>query len=132
MSDGTAALQSMIAELEALGRDGLAEVAREAESLVLAEAQRTAAAGTDPDGKPWPARKEDGGRALKNAAAHITVQAAGPTLRIKLTGPDVYHHYGARGVRRQVIPDGAVAPAGIVRALRQAADRVAARRLGAA
>lgn len=126
-----AELDRMIAILRGLGGAEVAQaVARRAAPLLDEAVKRTASAGQDPEGHPWPARK-DGGRALERAADHITTRAAGNLVRMTLTGPDVFHHFGAtRGqVRRQIIPDaGAEIPASVVAVLTQAArDEIAAR-----
>ncbi len=132
MAEGAEQMQRWISQLQALGRDGIAEVAREAEPLVQEAARATAAAGTDPSGKAWPAKK-DGGAPLVGSPSHITAKAAGGTIRIYLKGPDVFHHYGTKRVpKRQVIPEGTTVPAGIAAALHKAAAKVFARRMGAA
>lgn len=135
MAEGDfAILDGWISGLRALARDGITEIAEEAREEIQKIAKATAAAGTDPSGKPWAPRKEDGGRAMKNAADHVFVVAAGPTLRIVLKGADVWHQYGTRGAgRRQVIPDASdPIPPAMVAALLRARDRVIARRLGGA
>lgn len=126
-----AELDDMIATLQRLdGEDVERAVAARAAPLLDAAVKRTTRAGQDPDGKPWPERKA-GGQALEHAADHITTRAAGSLVRMTLTGPDVFHHFGATrgGVRRQVIPDaGAGIPDVAVRIITQAArDELAAR-----
>ena len=54
--DGDAVLADWIARLRRFGAEGLDLAAREAQPLLEAEVRRTAAAGTDPYGTPWPAR----------------------------------------------------------------------------
>jgi hypothetical protein len=126
----TQALDGFIARVKSLGTVA-ADVAREAAPEVEKAARATAAAGTDPYGKPWPAKK-DGGRPMVNAAAHVTAEAAGPTIAIKLTGPDVFHHFAQREPRRQVIPDGEGGmPAPVAKAISKAAASVFARKTGA-
>lgn len=135
MSDGDfQILDGWIDGLRGLSRDGLAEIAAEARAGVEADAKRTAGAGTDPFGVPWAARKHDGGRPMVNAADHVTVTQAGPTLRIKLRGPDVWHQFATRGEpQRKVIPDASdPVPPGARAAILAARDRVLARRLGGA
>jgi hypothetical protein len=74
---------------------------------VAEELRRTASAGLTPNGKPWAPRKVDGGRAMKDAAKAIAVKAIGTVVLITLTGPEVFHHFGAGGKPvRQVIPRG--------------------------
>lgn len=114
----------MIAQLRALDGDRLAErIAARAAPLLDAAVKGTTSRGQAPDGTPWP-KRQDGGAALEHAPDHIATKAAGPIVRMTLTGPDVYHHFGATkgGVRRQVIPDaGAEMPAVVERALLRAA-----------
>lgn len=102
MSD---ALDEMIASFRQMSQ--LPErVAERVAPALEAKLKATASAGTSPDGKPW-APKKDGGRAMPNAAQAISVRAIGPTVRVTLSGPEVFHHYG-RGsteVRRPIIPD---------------------------
>lgn len=90
-----------VGRLEQLAEHGAAEAA----PLVEAEAKQTAAAGTDPYGTPWPLKK-DGTRALKNAADHVSVHAAGAFVVTELEGVDNWHQDGAQGKDvRRVIPD---------------------------
>lgn len=98
-----AELDEMIAMVRSL-RTLAVDAANEAAPLIEKAIKTTAAAGQTPDGKSWAPTKE-GKKPMTNAASHITVTAAGPVVRMTLTGPDVFHHFGARGVRRQVIPD---------------------------
>lgn len=66
---------------------------------------KTIAAGTSPSGKKWEARKSDGGKPLQNAGAAVDVRVAGETIIVELTGPEVFHHYGAGGAPvREIIP----------------------------
>lgn len=117
-----------IRDLENMAED----VAKEAAPDVQMSARATAAAGTDPYGEKWP-EKKDGGRPMVNAGEHVTAEAAGPTIAIKLTGPDVFHHFATREPRRQVIPDaeGGI-PAGVAKAITDAATRVFERKTGGA
>ena len=82
----------------------------------------TAAAGTDPDGRPWP-EKKGGGRALVNAAAALSTKALGPVVQVTLVGPEVIHNFGdTRVPRRQILPDGGAGiPANVGAALEHAA-----------
>jgi hypothetical protein len=101
-----AALDKMIAtarSMATLAQDAAPLAARHVESSLRA----TAAAGQAPDGTAWPDKK-DGGRALKNAAAAITVQAIGTVILIVLRGHHVYHHFGAGVPRRPIIPQGSM------------------------
>lgn len=127
--DGDAVLQAMIARLQAVGRSGLADVAAAAAPLVEEALRATARAGQTPYGESWPEKKA-GGAPLERAADHITAKAAGPTVRVYLTGPDVYHHFGtARVPKRQVIPEGPTPPS-VAKAVAKAADKAFERLVG--
>lgn len=97
------------------------DVAKIAAPLVEEALKKTAAAGTDPLGKPW-VRKKDGGAPLVHAAEHIATTAIGPVVRSTLTGPDVFHHFGAGVPRRPILPDPGTIPPGVEQALRKAVD----------
>jgi hypothetical protein len=98
-------LEEMIAGARALAElpERTAQIA--AEKLDQA-VKASASAGQSPDGKAWAPTKK-GGRAMANAASHITTRAIGPVIRQTLSGVDVFHHYGkgASEERRPVIPD---------------------------
>lgn len=130
-ASGFASLDRMIERLR--GLEGFPEAcARAGAPLVQLEAKRTAAAGTTPEGAPWAPRKRDGGRALKNAAAHVTAVARGAIISIVLRGADVWHQYSTE-TKRQVIPEGggsAGLPAGIRRALERGAELAFAAMMG--
>lgn len=67
---------------------------------------RQIALGQGPDGSPWPITKE-GTQALRGAAAALSVRAIGTVLLAKLTGHEVYHHYGTKRLpKRQILPSG--------------------------
>lgn len=121
MSD--AALAAFAASLRAMsGR--MADVAREAAPELERVIKTTAAAGTDPNGNPWPS-KRDGGRALPNAANAISASANDNVVIVKLTGPYVYHHTSTGKDARRILPDsGAEMPDAIVNALDEARRRV--------
>jgi hypothetical protein len=121
VSDGYAALDAMIAKLRALGdRRAVERAAELAAPAVLAEVQKTAAAGTTPEGRAWKP-KVDGGRALVHAASHITAAARGRVVDVVLRGVDVFHHKGLGGKpRRQILPDAVSVPPAIWRAVRRA------------
>ncbi|WP_437623383.1 hypothetical protein [Sorangium sp. So ce1151] len=112
-----AVLERMIAackELERLPEHAAPIAARK----VHEQLQRTANAGQTPDGTPWALRKKDGGRAMVNAAKAIAVRAIGTVILITLTGPEVFHHFGAQGKEpRRVIPQGSL-PAKLGNAIR--------------
>ena len=94
--------------------------AKEAAPLVADVVRTDAAAGTAPDGKAWPP-KRDGGRALPNAASAITAVANGVAVIVKLVGPYIFHHYAKGKDQRRILPDsGAGIPPRIAAALRRA------------
>ena len=104
MATGMDQLDAMIAtigRLPELARTAAPDVAE----AVKVELERTIAAGTTPDGKPWE-RTEDGRQPLQHAASALRVAAVGTTIYVRLTGPEARHHLGrARGGKvRQVIP----------------------------
>lgn len=74
------------------------DVAAEASGELLATAQKHLRAGQEPDGTPWPAKK-DGGQALTGAAGALTVSTKGATIELKIGGGDnaryVFHDHGA-------------------------------------
>jgi hypothetical protein len=110
-----ATLDRMIAmarSMATLAQDAAPIAARYVETSL----RTTAAAGQAPDGTPW-SMKKDGGHALKNAAAAISVKAVGTVLLVILRGHHVYHHFGAGVPRRQIIPQGSM-PAKLGNAIR--------------
>lgn len=64
-------------------------------------------AGQDPYGKPWPARKKDGGRALRNAADAVRVAALDKTVVMAVTGKEAIHDLGQAkgGIQRTILPE---------------------------
>lgn len=122
---GIAALDDLIARLRALaGAQIGARVAAKAVPGVDAALKKTAKAGTTPDGQPWQVKK-DGGRPLKNAASKISTEASGNLVIATLTGPEAFHHRGARGAPvRQILPDSGTIPEGVRKALLEAAEAV--------
>jgi hypothetical protein len=119
--DGDAVLAAHIAKLRRYGAVGPRAAALGA-PRVLQAIQRTAKAGTTPEGVPWPPRK-DGGRPLEHAAEHLSVRVDGSTIVLTLTGPDVIHNFGDnRNPKRQILPDaGAELPSVVLEAMRKAA-----------
>lgn len=98
-------LEDMAASLRALGRlpERTAELAAPALETAL---KATAAAGQAPDGSAWAPTKK-GARAMAGAAKALAVRAYGAVVRVVLSGPEVFWHYGVKGApRRPVIPDG--------------------------
>jgi hypothetical protein len=99
-----ASLDKMIESLrsmDTLVQEGAPIAARNIEAAL----KSTVSAGQAPDGTPWP-DKVTGGKALKNAAAAITVRVVGASIVIVLKGVEVFHHFGAGVPRRQIIPQG--------------------------
>lgn len=123
-------LDAMIAEMRELSKFDT-EAAKQAAPLIEAEAKRTAAAGTTPDGKAWPATKE-GKRALAGAASHVTAKAVGTLVAVELEGVETFHDRGnAHLPKRQIIPaqDGDM-PDGIAKAAQAGSDRAFAKLTG--
>ncbi len=83
-----------------------AQAAKEAAPRVERVVKATAAAGTDPEGKAWPL-KRDGGRALPNAADAISVTARGAIVIVRLVGAYVYHNRAKGSALRRILPDSA-------------------------
>lgn len=122
MTTADAKLEAFAERLRALGK--LApEAAKEAAPLLAEAVQRTAAAGTSPDGQAWPT-KRDGSRALPNAASAITAVATGLAIVVRLAGPYVFHHYAKSAFRRRILPDsGAGIPKDVLAVLQEAVKR---------
>jgi hypothetical protein len=80
--------------------------------------ERQIAAGKSPDGSTWAPRKEDGGRALVNAAKALAVVPIGTYVLARLKGPEARHHHGRGkgGVKRQILPTRSL-PAPLVQAI---------------
>ena len=126
---GDAALAAFVTRLRDL-RSLATAAANDAAPLVENAIRETAAAGTDPDGRPWPP-KRDGSRALPNAAAAISAVAKGTAVVVVLTGAYVYHQFSKGKDRRRVIPDGGSGlPPRVASVLRAAAERAFARVMG--
>lgn len=93
----------MVAKLRRLRTLGERAAAIAAPKL-LAEVQRTAAAGTAPDGTPWAPLKR-GGRALPSASGALSVRVAGHIVQLVLRGPYVLHNRGTgHAPKRQILP----------------------------
>jgi len=122
-------VDEMLAALMRLGAMPEAAAARAA-PLVLAAARESAAAGTTPLVQAWAPTKK-GGRALRNAAAHLTGEASGATIRITLTGVEVIHNYGTSRIpARQIIPATGDIPEAYADAIRKAAEKAFEEALG--
>jgi hypothetical protein len=105
--DGDARVNDMLEALREL--HGLQERIAKLSAPRVEEAVRAqAAAGLDPEGRPWTPTK-DGRRPLVHAANAIHVDALGDIVVIVLTGKEVFHHFGTgRVAARRIIPDGEV------------------------
>lgn len=120
-------LDDMIAELKSLGATDIeVKVATKGAKRLREALEASLSAGHAPGGLAWAPRKEDGGRAYANAASRLSVKAIGDIIRAEVTGPEVYGHFGARGMPvRQMLPDGSAGmPPEVERALERAADDV--------
>jgi len=99
-------IEDFIADMKKLGTFD-EELARLAAPVIEAAAKKNVAAGLDPEGKPWKAKK-DGSQALKNAADHVSATASGTVVELVVEGVETYHQRfkedGAHP-RRQLIPD---------------------------
>lgn len=62
--------------------------------------------GTDPDGVPWPPRKEDGAKALQTAGKAVTVVPVGSRIYCRVTGYIGRHNLGRAkgGTMRRILP----------------------------
>ncbi len=121
-------LDQIIGALKALGSKDLgASIAKKAAPYLQAAVLQTLEAGQSPEGKPWEERKA-GGRAYANAASKVTTKPIGDLIRMTLTGPEVYGHFGARGMPvRQMLPDaGAAIPASVSDAIAKGAAELLA------
>lgn len=129
MSDtGSAELEAMTARIRSLGTLAR-DVARASVPEVEKAARKTAAAGTDPEGKAWAPRKSDGGRALANAAEAVTARAIGTVVQISLAAIETYHQRSKSHARR-VIPDGKGLPAAIAKAIDDTARKIFDAKMG--
>ncbi len=106
MANNAAALRTLdrfIADLRSTKGIGKA-LAPQLAPIVKAEVDAAIAAGHGLDGTPWPARK-DGGKPLVNAAKAVSVRAIGSAIVITLTGPEVFHQFGAGSLPvRAILP----------------------------
>jgi hypothetical protein len=120
--DGDARLNEMLEALRDLHQ--LQErVAKLSAPRVEEAARAQAAAGLDPEGRPWTPTK-DGRRPLVHASNAIHVDALGGVVVIVLTGKEVFHHFGTgRVAARRIIPDAEV-PDRIRRILADVASEV--------
>lgn len=103
-ADAFAKLDEMIERVASV-KDLARRAAPDAAEAVSECLQRTVAAGADPSGTPWQARK-DGGTPLTTIGSRIKVVAIGSRVFVAIDGYVGRHHLGrARGgVARHVIP----------------------------
>ncbi len=105
--DGDARLNEMLEALRDL-HELQERVAKLSAPRIEQAVRAQAAAGLDPEGRPW-APTKDGRRPLAHAANAIHVDALGGVVVIVLTGKEVFHHFGAaRVAARRIIPDSEV------------------------
>ncbi len=90
---------------ELAANDFSARVAAKAAPHVQRALVASLSAGVSPAGKAWEPRAK-GGRAYEHAASRISTKSAGDVIRVTLSGPEVYGHYGVHGMPvRQMLPD---------------------------
>lgn len=121
MADPLHAIRKMRRKVLELGETPEA-IAPKVADAAKSELASQIAAGRDPSGKSWK-RRQDGRKALANAADAIEATAVGDVVVLRIEGHHARHHLGAvRGkVRRQILPTGGV-PAPMVRALQAVAE----------
>ena len=122
---------AFIAALRLMQGTGLEEaIAKEAEVTLQDAVQATLVAGETPEGNPWAPKRRGGGRAYVNASSTLKTKADGAYVRMTISGPDVYGHFGRTGkqVARPMLPDaGAGVPSVVAKALELAAERAMAK-----
>ena len=106
MADVVADIDARIAKIRELQRVARDELPRELGRVVDRHVRDAVRAGRSPDGEPWP-RREDGARALEDAAEGIRVDVSRSAVTVSITKRHLeLHHLGrARGgVRRPLLP----------------------------
>ena len=100
-----ARLAQLASALRNFPKEAAPRAAKRGAEVLKQVIERNVAAGVGPDGDPWPLR-QDGAKALADAAAEVQVTAYGTTILARLEGPYALHHFGrARGrVVRQILP----------------------------
>lgn len=101
---GAATIDQWIANIRSLP-EMLNAAAPQIGEALLAEFQRTAAAGTTPEGEPWAPTKK-GNRPLANAASSMQLVVSGNVIIIKITDHHVFHQFGAGSPARHILPSG--------------------------
>jgi hypothetical protein len=104
---GFATLDEWIAQLRAAASPAApAAIAQQLVPVVRAEIDQAIREQRSVDGTPWPPTK-DGHAALQNAMKAVTVSAIRSTILIRLSGPEVFHHFGTHRVpARPILPRG--------------------------
>lgn len=115
-----ARLVQLSEQLRALPRALALVTAPKAAEELRKQLEANITAGRGPNFEAWK-RRQDGGKALQNAARDLEVTARGTVVLARLTGPSALHHLGrARGrIVRQIIPTKFV-PQPVVIAVRRA------------
>lgn len=98
---------------------------------MVAVAAEQIAAGTDPDGKPWPLTR-DGRKPLADIAKYLTPVTVGTTAMVRLTEWGARHHFGGvrGGLARRVLPIGGEIPERYAQAVRTQLEKAFARATG--
>jgi hypothetical protein len=106
MASGHEALDAHIARLRTLGTSFVRDAAPEIADACRGVLERQIAAGVDPNGKPWPAKKDGEGKPLAHAADALVVVPVGTTVFMRLKGPEARHHKGIAkgGTVRRILP----------------------------
>lgn len=107
-------------------------IAKKAEVTLQNAVMQTLVAGETPEGKPWAPKRKGGGRAYANAGSTLVTKADGAYVRMTITGPDVYGHFGRTGkqIARRMLPDaGAGMPKEVADALDLATEQVITERM---
>ena len=108
-ADDNAQADAFVAALRMFEGSALEErIAKHAEGTLQNALETTLVAGETPEGEAWASLRKTGGRAYPNAAAHIKTRSTGNFVRVGLSGPDVYGHFGRTGkqVARPMLPSG--------------------------
>lgn len=128
MNDGDQDLEALAKTLRAL-KDLVPQVAKQSAPAILAEVQRTAAAGVSATGQSWDTKK-DGSRALPNAAGALSVVTSRNSVTVVLKGAYVFHHQATGKIRRPILPEPGEVPPAIAAIIADAVE-AARKRAGA-
>lgn len=101
------------------------EVAKEVAIGLQAAVESTLSKGQTPEGQAWALRKA-GGRAYVHASSKLSTKAYGNLVRMTLSGPEVFGHFGFKGAEpRRMIPDaGAGTPESVQKVLNESSQKV--------